>query len=79
MLLRGSVRTAAKRRMGTKIEVVDPVSLYMDLHDWRRMEVFVARSRTCSHVVILLRQRGVRRGRREMCVRRGVKSRYACL
>jgi hypothetical protein len=65
--------------VGTEIEVVDSVSVYMDLHDWRRMEVFVARRGTCGHVVMLLRQRGVRRGRREMCVRRGVKSRYACL
>jgi hypothetical protein len=76
---RGSVRTAARRRIGTESEVVDPVSVDMDLQDWRRMEVSVARRRTCGHVVMLFRRRGVRRGRRDVCVRRGVKSLYACL
>jgi hypothetical protein len=65
--------------MATKSEVVDPVSVGMDLHDWRRMEVLVARRRTFGHVVVLFHQRGMRRGRREVCVRRGVKSQYACL
>jgi hypothetical protein len=45
---RGSVRTAARRRMGTEREVVDPASVDIDLQDWRMMEVSVARSRTCD-------------------------------
>jgi hypothetical protein len=53
--------------MGTEREVVDRVSVDMDLEDWRRMEVLVAQRRTCGHVVMLFRQRGVRRGR-GMCV-----------
>jgi hypothetical protein len=50
---RVSVRTAARRRMGTESEVVDPVIVEMDLHDWRRMEESEARRRTCGHVVML--------------------------
>jgi hypothetical protein len=70
---RGSVRTAARRRRGAESEVVDPVIVEMDLQDWRRMEVLMARRRTCGHVVMWFCQRGVRRGR-DVCVRRGVKS-----
>jgi hypothetical protein len=29
--------------------------------------MLVARRRTCGHVVMLFRQRGVRRGRRDVC------------
>jgi hypothetical protein len=68
MVSRGSVRTAARRRMGTEREVAVPVCLEMDLQDLRRMEVEVARRRTCGHVVMLFFQRGVRRGRRDACV-----------
>jgi hypothetical protein len=71
---RGSVRIAARRRMGTERGVVDPVSVVMDLHDLRMKEDEVALRRTCGHVVMLLFQRGVRRGRREACVLRGEKS-----
>jgi hypothetical protein len=46
----GSVRTAARRRMEIEREEVDPASVDMDLHDWRRMEVSVAR-RTCDQEV----------------------------
>jgi hypothetical protein len=53
--------------MGTESEVVDPVSVDTDLQDWRKMEVLVARRRTCIHVVMLFRQRGARR-REEGCV-----------
>jgi hypothetical protein len=79
MVSRGSVRTAASRRMGTESESAAPSSVDVDLHDLRRMEELEARRRTCGHVVMLLCQRGVRRGRRDVCVRRGVKSQYACL
>jgi hypothetical protein len=65
--------------MGTESEVVDPMSVETDLHDWRRMEVSVARRRTCDHDVMLCCQRDLRRGRRDVCVRRGEKSQYACL
>ena len=71
---RGSVRIAARRRMGTESGVVDPVSVVMDLHDLRMKEDEVALRRTCGHEVMLLFQRGVRRGRREACVLRGEKS-----
>jgi hypothetical protein len=43
MVSRGWVRTAARRRMGTEREVADPASVDMDLHDWRMMELSVAR------------------------------------
>jgi hypothetical protein len=66
MVSMGSVRTAARRRMGIEREVVDPASVDMDLHDWRRMEVSVARRRTCDHEVMLCCQRGLRRGRRDV-------------
>jgi hypothetical protein len=79
MVSSGSVRTAAIRRMGTESEVVDPVSVEMDLQGLRRREVEVARRRTCGHVVMLCFQRWVRRGRRVACVLRGVNSQYACL
>jgi hypothetical protein len=79
MVSRGSVRTAARRRIGTEGEVADPVCMEMDLHDLRRMEVEVARRRTCGHVVMLCCHRGLRRGRRDACVLRGVNSQYACL
>ena len=72
MVLKSSVRTAARRRMGTESGVVDPVSVKMDLQDLRMNEDKVARRRTCGHVVILFFQRGVRRGRREACVLRGI-------
>jgi hypothetical protein len=65
--------------MGTESEVADPVCVEMDLQDLRRMEVEMARRKTCGHVVVLFFQRGVRRGRRDICVSRGVKSQYACL
>ena len=71
---RGSVRIAARRRMGTERGVVDPVSVVMDLHDLRMKEDEVALRRTCGHEVMLLFQRGVRRCRREACVLRGEKS-----
>jgi hypothetical protein len=64
--------------MRTESEVVDLVIVEIDLHDWRRMEELEARRRTCGHVVMLFWQRGVRRGRRDVCVRRGGKSQYAC-
>jgi hypothetical protein len=54
MVLRGSVRAAARRSMGGESEVVDTVCVEMDL---RRMEVVVARRRTCGHVVMLFFQR----------------------
>jgi hypothetical protein len=65
--------------METESEVVDPVCVEMDLQDLRRMEVVVARRRTCGHVVMLFRQKGVRRGMRDVCVLRGVNAQYACL
>jgi hypothetical protein len=71
---RGSVRTAARGRMGTEREVVDPMSVDMDSQDWRRMEVLVARRRTCGDVVMLFRQKGMRRERRDVCVLQGLKS-----
>jgi hypothetical protein len=52
---RGSLRTAARRRMGTEREVVDPVSVDMDFQDLRRMEDVVARRRICGYVVMLFR------------------------
>jgi hypothetical protein len=74
IVLEGSVRMAARRRMGTEIGVVDPVSLEMDLQDLSLKEEGVARRRTCGHVVMLFSQRWVSRGRREACVLRGEKS-----
>ena len=74
MVSSGSVRIAARRRMGTEIGVVDPESVVMDLQDLRMKEFEVALRRTCDHLVILFFQRGVRRGRREACVLRGEKS-----
>jgi hypothetical protein len=44
--------------MGTESEVVDPVSVDTDSQDLRRMEVVVARRKTCGHVVMLFFQRG---------------------
>jgi hypothetical protein len=79
MVSRGSVRTAARRRMGIESEVVDPVFVEMDLQNLRRREIEVARRRTCGHVLMLSFQRGVRLGRRDECVLRGVNSQYACL
>jgi hypothetical protein len=41
--------------MWTEREVVDPVTVDMDLHDWRRMEELEARRRTlwpCGDVVL---------------------------
>jgi hypothetical protein len=75
----GSVRTAARRRMGTESGAVDPVSLEMDLQDMSMKEEGVARRRTCGHVVMWFCQRGMRRGRREAYVLRGENSQYACL
>ena len=74
MVSRGSVRTAARRRMGTEREVVDPVCVETDLHDLTRRKVEVARRRTCGHVVMLFFRKGVRRGRSNACVLRGVNS-----
>jgi predicted phage tail protein len=58
----GKVRARAPCGGGVCVEgvmqMVDPVSVDMDLQDWRRMEVLVARRRTCGHVVMLFRQRG---------------------
>jgi hypothetical protein len=51
--------------MGTEIEVVDPASVDVDLHDWRKMVVLVARRRTCGHVVVLFCQMRMRGGRRD--------------
>jgi hypothetical protein len=65
--------------MGIESEVADPVNVDIDLRDWRRTEVLVARWRTCGHVVMLICQRGVQRGRRDVCVRRGLRSHYACV
>jgi hypothetical protein len=79
MVSRGLVRTAARRRMGTDCEVVDYSSIDIDLHDLRGMEELEARRRSCGHVVMLLSQRGARRGRRVECVRRGANSQYVCL
>jgi hypothetical protein len=74
MVSRGSVRTAARRRLGTESEVVDPVCVEMNLQDLRRREVEEARRRTCGHVVMWFFQRGVRPGRRNACVLRSVNS-----
>jgi hypothetical protein len=63
--------------MGTENESAGPSSVDMELHDLKRMEDLEARSRTCGHVVMLLCERRVRRGRRDVCVRRSVKSQYA--
>jgi hypothetical protein len=63
----GSVRTAARRRVGIEREVVDPASVDMHLHDWRRMEVSVAWRRTCDQEVMMCCQRGLRRARRDVC------------
>jgi hypothetical protein len=76
---RGSVRTEARRRIGTESGAEDPLCVEMDLHDLRRREVEVARRRTCGHVVMLCFHRGLRRGRREACVLRRENSQYACL
>jgi hypothetical protein len=51
----------------------------MDLRGLRRMEELEARSKIYGHVVMLFCHRGVRRWRRNLCVRRGVKSQYAYL
>jgi hypothetical protein len=51
----------------------------MDLRGLRRMEELGARSMTCCHVVMLLCHRGVRRWRRDLCVRQCVKSQFAYL
>jgi hypothetical protein len=75
---RGSVRIAARRRMGTESRVVNPVSVETDLQDLR-MEEGVARRRNSGHVVMLFIRRGVRRMRRKACVLRGVNSQNACL
>ena len=48
----GSVRIAARRRIGIEREAVDPVSLEMDWQDLRMKEEGVARRRTCGHVVM---------------------------
>jgi hypothetical protein len=53
MMSEGSVRSAAKRRMRTKIESLAPSSVVMDLHSLRRMDEMEARRRTCSHVMML--------------------------
>jgi hypothetical protein len=79
MVSRGSVRTAARRRMGTESESAAPSRVDTDLLDLRRMKELESRSRICGQVVMLFFPRGVRRGRRDVCVRRGVKSEYACL
>jgi hypothetical protein len=63
----GSLRTAARRRMGTESEVADPASVDMDLHDWRRVEVEVARRTYHYQVVMLFCHRG-RGGGGGMCV-----------
>ena len=55
---RGSVRIAARRRMGTESGVVDLVSVVMDLQDLRMKEDEGALRRTCGHVVMLFFQRG---------------------
>jgi hypothetical protein len=75
MVSRGSVRTAARRRMGTEKEAAAPSRVDMDFHDLRRMEELEARRRTCGHVVMLFYQFGVRRARRDVCVFGGVRSR----
>jgi hypothetical protein len=80
MASRGSVRTAARRRIGTESESLAPSRVHMDLQGFRGiMEDVEARRRNCGHVVMLLCHRGVRRERRDLRVRRGVKSQYACL
>ena len=59
IVLEGSVRIAARRRMGTESGVVDLVSVVMDyLYDLRMKEDEVALRRTCGHVVMLFFQRG---------------------
>ena len=74
IVLEGSVRIAARRRMGIESGVVDPVSVVMDLQDLRMKEDEVALRRTYGHVVMLFFQRGVRRGKEEACGLRGEKS-----
>jgi hypothetical protein len=51
----------------------------MDLRGLRRMEELEAWSRTCGRGVMLLCHRGMRWWSKDLCVRRGVKSQYACL
>jgi hypothetical protein len=51
----------------------------MDLQDLRMMEEEEARRRIHGHVVMLFSHRGLRRGRRDLCAWRGVRSLYACL
>jgi hypothetical protein len=58
---------------------VAPSRMDMDLRGLRRVEELEARSRTCGHVVTLLCHRAVRRWRRDLCVRRGLKLQYVCL
>jgi hypothetical protein len=53
MVSRGSVRTAARRRMGTESEAAAPPRVDMDLHDLRGMEELEARRRTCGQVEML--------------------------
>jgi hypothetical protein len=74
MVSRGSERTAARKPMGTESESTAPSSAEMDLQDLRRTEELEARSKTCGHVVMLLCKRRVRRGSKDVRVRRGVKS-----
>jgi hypothetical protein len=75
----GSVRTAARRRIGIERQSVAPSRVEIDLHGLRRIEELEARSRTCCNVMIWLCNKGVRRWRRDLCVRRGMKSQCACL
>jgi hypothetical protein len=75
----GSIRTVARRRIGTKSESLATSRVGMDLLGLRTMEELEARRRICGQVVILLCERGVRRERRDLCVRQGVKSQHACL
>jgi hypothetical protein len=66
-----SVRTAARRRIGIERESVAPLRVDIDLRGLRRMEELEAWSRTCGHVVTFLcHNRGVRRWRKDLCVRR---------
>jgi hypothetical protein len=74
----GSVRTAAWRRTGTEREVVDFANVDMDLHDWRRMEVLVARRRTCVHVVNVGLPKAIEAGK-EGCVCSAVSEVAVCL
>jgi hypothetical protein len=66
MALRGgSLRTVAKRRMGTERRSFVPSRVDMVLHELRRTETSETPKRSCGHEVMEFFQRGVRRERRD--------------